>query len=80
MVGVEIFSQGDPVQQARAFVRKHGLTYPVLVDAADRVATIYAVGPVPTNAVIGRDGRLRYLRGGYEEYTLREAIESALKE
>jgi hypothetical protein len=35
---------------------------------------------VPTNAVIGKDGRLRYIGESFDERELQQAIEAALGE
>lgn len=80
VLGMEVWNRDDPTQEARQFVKKHGLTFPVVVDVDGSTAKRYAPEAVPTNLVIGRDGRIRYLRAGFEEDDLRQAIDAALKE
>jgi hypothetical protein len=61
-------------------LQAHRLTFPLLVDAKDAVAATYRLVAVPTNAVIGKDGRLRYIGMGFDERELQQAIEAALGE
>jgi peroxiredoxin len=77
---MEVWNRKDPTQEAREFVKKHQLTYPVVVDVDGSTAKRYAPEAVPTNIVIGKDGTIRYLRAGFEEEDLRQAIDAALKE
>jgi peroxiredoxin len=51
------------------------------VDASEdgEVAQLYGVEGVPTNVVIGKDGKIRYLQAGFDEEGLKKAIEEALK-
>ncbi len=81
VIGVAIWAEGDAFQRAREFVNKHKLTYTVLVDASEdgEVAQLYGVEGVPTNVVIGKDGKIRYLQAGFDEEGLKKAIEEALK-
>ncbi len=80
VIGVAIFAQGDAFKEAQGFTQKHKLTYLVLVDAQNQTPDLYNVEGVPTNVVIGRDGKIRYLRAGFLEGELRKAIEEALKQ
>jgi len=81
VLGVAVWAEGDAFQRAREFVGKHKLTYTVLVDASEdgKVAQLYGVVGVPTNVVIGKDGKIRYLKAGFDEEGLKKAIEEALK-
>jgi Peroxiredoxin len=69
VIGVAVWAEGDAFQRAREFVNKHKLTYTVLVDASEdgKVAQLYGVEGVPTNVVIGKDGKIRYLQAGFNE-------------
>lgn len=79
-LGVSIWPQGDPAQLAGDFAKEHGLTYPVLIDADDKVADAYHVEGVPTNVVVGKDGKIRYIEGGYNPEEMKQAVEAALSE
>ena len=79
-MGMHVWHKDDPVREAREFVKKHQLTFPVVVDADGQAVKRYAIEGVPTNLVIGKNGAIRYLRTDFHEEDLRQAIEVALKE
>lgn len=81
VIGVAIWAEGDPFERAKEFVQKHNLTYMVLVDGSEKgeVAQLYGVEGVPTNVVIGKDGKIRYLQAGFDPEGMKRAIEEALK-
>ncbi|GBC98221.1 Thiol-disulfide oxidoreductase ResA [bacterium HR17] len=81
IIGIAVWAEGDPFQRAKEFASKHKLTYTVLVDASEdgKVAQLYGVEGVPTNVVIGKDGKIRYLQAGFDEEGLKRSIEEALK-
>jgi peroxiredoxin len=80
VLGVQVWTRENPTRQGQQFAQKHHLTFPLLVDAADGSAKAYLLGGVPSNAVIGKDGRLRYLGVSFDERAIRQAIEAALGE
>lgn len=67
---------------AKMFVQKHKLSYPVAYDPKrkSKVAEAFQVEGLPTNIVIGRDGKICYWRQGFDANSLKQAVESALKE
>jgi peroxiredoxin len=77
---MHVWHKADGVREAKEFVKKHQLTFGVVVDADGQVVKRYAIEGVPTNVVIGKNGAIRYLRAGFEEDDLRQAIDAALKE
>lgn len=81
VVAVAIWAQGDPFELAKEFVNKHKLTYIVLVDESEdgKVAQLYSVQGVPTNIVIDKEGKIRYLQAGFDPEGMKRAIEEALK-
>ena len=81
VIGVAVWAQGDPFQLAEEFAKKHKLTYIVLVDESEdgKVAQLYRVEGVPTNVVIDKAGKIRYLQAGFDPEGLKKAIEEALK-
>ena len=81
VIGVAIWSSSDAFEEARKFIQKHGLTFPVVVDPErkSKVAAEYKVVAVPTNVIVGKDGLVRYYQTGFLEKRLREALDEILK-
>jgi peroxiredoxin len=50
--------QGESSQAAGAFVRAHGVTFPVLLDEDQRYGRGYAAIGLPTSVVVDRSGRV----------------------
>jgi peroxiredoxin len=80
VLGIQSWTRDDPMRRAQQFAQAHRLTFPLLVDAKDAAAATYRLVAVPTNAVIGKDGRLRYIGVSFTERELQQAIEAALGE
>ena len=55
VVGVAV---NDSVDDARAFAREVGVTFPLGFDRGDAVADAYAVSGLPITVVLDREGRL----------------------
>jgi cytochrome c biogenesis protein CcmG/thiol:disulfide interchange protein DsbE len=79
VLGVNTAEQGDPAPKARQFRDQHKLTYPVLVDAGDKVAQKYGVMAFPTNVIIDRKGVVRVVETGFNPGSLGQTIENLLK-
>jgi thiol-disulfide isomerase/thioredoxin len=74
-VNTDTPDQGDPV----AFARAHGLTYPIVHDAAGEVARRYGVEGLPTLVVVSRTGRIVGVRSGVtDEAQLERLVRQAL--
>ncbi|MCS3919299.1 peroxiredoxin [Candidatus Fervidibacter sacchari] len=82
VVGVALWAESDPLKMAKMFAQRHKLTYTIAYDPKQesKVAEAYHVEGLPTNIVIGRDGKIRYWRQGFDFKSLKEAVEAALKE
>lgn len=82
MIGIAVWARDNPMQRAKEFAQKHKLTFPVLVDETKegKTAKAYGIIGVPTNVVIGKDGKIRYLQAGFDLQGIKEAIEAALRE
>lgn len=82
VLGVSLWAEGDPLKMARMFAQKSKVTYPVAYDPAQesKVAKAYQVEGLPTNVIIGRDGKIRYWRQGFDAKGLKQEVEKALKE
>lgn len=63
VITVAMQSEGDA--EVRAYLREHGLSFPVINDRDGALARRYGVTAVPTTFVIGPDGRIRFVDMGY---------------
>ncbi|HEX6458547.1 MAG TPA: TlpA disulfide reductase family protein [Thermoleophilaceae bacterium] len=61
VLGVDVL---DVASDARAFVNKYKLTYPILRDGSGASQTAYGILAYPESFVIGRDGRIAAARRG----------------
>ncbi len=69
-----------PPEKAKELPQAIKVTFPILVDDR-KVSAAYKIYNIPTDIVIGKDGRIRFIMSGYTDKSpLREAIERALKE
>jgi len=68
-----------PAGPAARFAAKHGLSYPIVYDAGDRIAALYGVRSLPTLVVIDTGGNVVEVHSGYEsERALNRMIEPLL--
>lgn len=68
----------DALSGARAFVAKHGWTFPVLRDGEGTVGNDYGIAVLPTTFAIDSSGRIRAtLRGPQTEASLTSAMGKA---
>jgi cytochrome c biogenesis protein CcmG/thiol:disulfide interchange protein DsbE len=75
VVAVDWDDAGGP---ARAFVRKHGWTFPVLADTSGTAGESYGLVGLPTSFVLDPEGRIvATFRGPQSEATLRRALREA---
>jgi cytochrome c biogenesis protein CcmG, thiol:disulfide interchange protein DsbE len=71
--------QGESAAAARGFVRAHGITFPVLLDADQKYASSYVSIGLPTTVIVGRDGKVvRGIDGAQTLAQFRSAIAPAL--
>jgi len=77
--GIAVWAEGDAKKRALEFARKHKLSFPVLVDAEDKVAKQFGIEGVPTTFVVGRDGKIQTVIVGAQTEAVKEAIMKALK-
>lgn len=79
LVGV---TQMDPQPaEIRAFLKQHGLTYPVVLDPKERVGGRYQLEGHPTGVLIDRRGIVRFVHSGFlkgDEKLLEQAIQAVL--
>jgi len=74
-------SDEKEVPKLRAAVKRMGISYPVMVDAKQKIFADYRCDLWPTQFVIDKKGFIRLSHGGVGKYSeIEEAIQSALKE
>ena len=72
VLGVDVL---DVSGDARAFVRKYGLTYPMLRDGDGSSQTAYGILAYPESFVIGRNGRIAAAkRGVVNDQFMRQSV------
>jgi cytochrome c biogenesis protein CcmG, thiol:disulfide interchange protein DsbE len=78
VLGIDVL---DVTSDARAFVRRYGLTYPMLRDADGETQSEFGVVAYPETLVIDRAGRVAALeRGPVDEAFMRREVEPLLGE
>ena len=78
VLGVATWAQDNPTKRAEEFAREFKLTFPVLVDAENKVAEMYKVSGVPTTFVIDREGVVREFVVGADVAAIKRAITALL--
>ena len=81
VLGIDAGERSDQEKNARQFRDNHSLTYPILLDAGDRVLEKYGVTAFPTSLVIDRKGVVRLAEVGFDpsKPTLAQTIDALLK-
>jgi peroxiredoxin len=78
VLGIATWAQDNPAKRAEEFAREFKLTFPVLVDAENKVAEMYRVRGVPTTFIIDREGVVREFVVGADVAGIKRAVESLL--
>jgi peroxiredoxin len=78
VVGINTGEEGLPKEKAQAFQQQYGLTYPILLDEQSRVSEAYRVQGLPTNVIIDRDGKIRYISAGFDPEAVARKLEELL--
>jgi len=55
ILAVDIGESASTVQQ---FIRRAGYTFPVMLDSANRVSSVYGIEAIPTTYIIDREGKI----------------------
>jgi hypothetical protein len=73
---------GDTEEDVLAFIEQTQCTFPFALDSGtkDLFGWPQAISPYPRQALVGRDGTVKYLNSEYDEAALRAAIVAALAE
>lgn len=80
VLGVNVEGEEKP---AREVAGETGVTFPVLIDAGQKVSERYALEAMPSSVVIDRDGVVRYVHRGYkpgDETRYLEVIKRLIRE
>jgi peroxiredoxin len=58
--GLEILAVdiGEGASTVQQFIRSAGYTFPVLLDGANRVSSVYGIEAIPTTYIIDREGKI----------------------
>jgi len=70
-----------PLEEIRAFVTRHGLTYPIAVDPGEKVIRRYGLQGYPALVLLDRRGVIRWTHPGYrpsDERTLEARLRALL--
>jgi len=51
---------------ARAIVAKSGVTFPILVDAEQKISKLYDLKAMPSTVILDRDGKIRFVHRGFK--------------
>jgi cytochrome c biogenesis protein CcmG/thiol:disulfide interchange protein DsbE len=54
----------DRASEAAAFVKKHGLTYPVVIDDKNSTMQAYRISGIPTTVIVDAEGRIASVYAG----------------
>lgn len=74
IVAVDI---GDTAETIQKFWKEKGLSLRVLMDRDGKVAESYKVSGVPTNYLVGSDGKIIARFEGFDEAGIRQALAKA---
>lgn len=59
------------------FVKKHNLTFPILLDRKSDIMNLYKIGPIPTTFLIDKNGEIKkVITGTMTQDTIREYMET----
>jgi len=73
--------QQDLSSDARAFAKKHGMTYPLVRDGPGHVVAKYGLTGVPETFFVNRRGKIvgKHIEGRVSERELAEGIQAAMR-
>jgi thiol-disulfide isomerase/thioredoxin len=80
VVGVSLDDTG--AEGVKEFVAAHKMTYPIVIDAEGKIASIFQTSIIPTTVLIDRSGKIVWKQYGAisaGDASLKKALENALK-
>lgn len=63
VLGVNVEGKRKPAEKV---AKKAKVTFPVLIDAGQKVSEMYELEAMPTTVVVDRNGQVRYIHRGYK--------------
>jgi len=63
VLGVNVEGKRKPAEK---IAKKSKVTFPVLIDAGQKVSESYELEAMPTTVVVDRNGKIRYIHRGYK--------------
>jgi len=63
VLGVNVEGKRKPAEKV---AKKSNVTFPVLIDAGQKVSENYELEAMPTTVVVDRNGKVRYIHRGYK--------------
>jgi len=79
IIGIDIEEEKGDVL---GFIRKQGITFPVLLDTHGEVASLYGIRSTPTKILIDKKGNIIGVALGYREWdtdTMKRLIDSLIE-
>jgi peroxiredoxin len=77
--GLVLMGATSDADGGRKFKEKHGLEWPILVDESGALFNRFVDQYIPWNAIIDRDGKLRYTHVGFEKAEIEKVLDELLK-
>lgn len=80
VLGINVEGEAAP---ARAIADKTGVTFPVLIDAEQKISKLYDLKAMPSTVIVDRDGKIRFVHRGYkpgDEEKYVEVVKSLIRE
>lgn len=80
VLGVNVEQDSD---NARNFLAKNNVDFPILLDSSNEVTQLYKVIAMPTTVFVDRDGMMRFTHMGYksgDEVKYRDIVKSLIRE
>lgn len=69
----------EPASDVKAYAQRAGLTFPIVVDPGDKIASAYSLVGIPTHILIGRDGLIKMIKiGALSPDDMQKAVETIL--
>ena len=71
---------GETKEKANAFLEKNAYTFAVPLDATKDAMKAYGISGIPTQIVVGKDGKVAFVKVGYGGEAGEKALDDAINE
>jgi cytochrome c biogenesis protein CcmG, thiol:disulfide interchange protein DsbE len=69
----------EPAADVKAYAQRAGLTFPIVVDPAAKIASAYSLVGIPMHILIGRDGLIKMIKiGALSPDDMEKAVQTIL--